>query len=804
MATLDRPAGRESWGARLAPLWAALLAMTPLAGVVAGTSEFFFDDHFRFSTPLAEMFADATRGGHLPLWNPWILTGTPLLAERGSMLAHPGMVLALVLEPSHAVGTLLVLLLGVLAAGSTALLRALGVRAVLAVGIGAAMGLSGPALSYTGAAPFLATLAFWPLVLRSAVRMGEGRGSVWGGGLALGMAVLGGDLPGALLAAVVALFVFRAAGGSLRAEWPRLLATSAIALVVGAGSWFPVLWALPLSERGAGIVASEAGKWSFHPGELVGFLWPHPLGLPLPRFSLWPFRWVGERLFVHSIWVGAVVSAAAVLALGRGAPRLARTLVVAALVLLLAATGEHTPLWLVLRPFFTFLRYPSKLAAPAALLLALGGAVMVERWLARPRGVCKLCLWVAGLGAAGAVVGPWVQAWLARQADASAEIIALAARDLRVATARVALLAGAGALLFWLVERGRLSLARAVAGLAALLFLDVFAATTHVAWTRPPVVAPRPAYLAEVAKVGPRGPRVMRLAEISTSRVALDQEAFSAEQLRHAALLQPMTNVAHGASVLDPYGLYLGEVAGAMAEMAAANPLALAEVTASDLVLATPGSRAPWLVDAVQSRRLVPVTVSAAGAVVLRPARPWPRSFLAPAAEIVSRAEIPRRLAGDSLRVLVSSERTLRGGHLAGTAAGVVPAPLLQAGAAPPVPLAPVAWWPGGASYRVSAAAPSLLVEVDAFMPGWRAYVDGAEQTVLQANVFGRAVVVPAGHHTVEWRFFPPVLVASLLATWLGLPLGLLVLGVRSRARRTRSNRAWRWALGPTKPTPAA
>ena len=108
---------------------------------------------------------------------------------------------------------------------------------------------------------------------------------------------------------------------------------------------------------------------------------------------------------------------------------------------------------------------PSKLAAPAALLLAFGGAVMVERWLARPGGVRKLCLWVAGLGAAGALVGPLVQSWLARQADASADIIALAARDLRQATLRVALLAGAGALLFWLVERGRLPVARAVAGL---------------------------------------------------------------------------------------------------------------------------------------------------------------------------------------------------------------------------------------------------------------------------------------------------------------------------------------------------
>jgi hypothetical protein len=782
LATPDQPLVRESWVVRLAPLWAALLAMVPLAGVVAGTSEFFFDDHFRFSTPLAAMFADAIRGGHLPLWNPWILTGTPLVAERGSMIAHPGMLLALVMEPSHAVGTLLVLLLGVLAAGACAFLRALGLRAVLAVGIGAAIGLSGPALSYTSNAPYLATLAFWPLVLRAALREGQGRGSVWSGGLALGMALLGGDLPGALLAAVIAFFVFRAAGGRLSAQWPRLGAIGAIALVVGAGSWLPVLWALPLSERGAGIAASEAGQWSFHPGELIGFLWPHPLGLPLPRFSFWPLRWVGERLFLHSIWMGAVVSAAAVLALRRGAPRLARTLVVAALVLLLVATGVHTPLWLALRPLFEFVRYPSKLAAPAALLLAFGGAAMIQRLLERAAGVRRLCLWVAGLVAAGAVGAPAAQSWLARRAGASPDMIALAASDLRTAAARVALLAAAGALLFWLVERGRWPLARAVTGLSALLFLDVLATTSDVAWTRPPIVAPRPAYLPDV---GPRGPRVMRLAEVSSQRLALDQEAFTAEQLRHGALLRPMTNATYGASVLDPYGLYFGDVAGAMAEMAAANPLALAEVTASDLVLAAPGSRAPWLAEAVQGGRLVPVTVSAAGAVVLRPARALPRSFLASAADVAPRAEIPARLAGDAARLLVSRERTLRGGHLAGGIDSELPASLLAAPPAAPVPLTPVAWRPGAASYRVSATAPSLLVEVDAFAPGWHAYLDGVEQTILQADVFGRAVVVPPGNHTVVWRFFPPLLAASLFASWLGLPLALLVLAAGSRFRAT-------------------
>jgi len=774
---------RETLVRRLAPLWASLLAMAPFVRVLTGGTEFYYDDHFRFSTPIASMVAEAARGHYLPLWNPWILTGTPLAAERGSMIAHPGMLLALVMEPSHAVGTLMVLLLGVLAAGSTALLRALGVRLVLAVAVGAAIGLCGPAISYTSNAPFLGTLAFWPLVLLSALRLAAGRGSVWGGGLALGMALLGGDLPGALLAAAVALLVFRAGGGSFRARWPRLAAVGAIAIVTGAGSWYPVVWTLPLSERGAGIAASEAGRWSLHPAEILGFIWPHPLGLPLPRFTFWPFRWLGqERLFLHSIWVGSLVSAASVLALRRGGERVPRTFIAIALALLVVATGEWTGLWPFLRPIFTFIRYPSKLAAPAALLIAFAGGTVIERLLARPRGLRSLCLCVAGLGALGVLGGTFLVSWLGNRAGAPLEIVEAAAGDLRLGTTRVAMLAAVGAALCHLVERGRLSTARSAVLLSVLLFLDVFATTADLAWTRPSVTPARPGYLPDV---GPRGPRVMRLKEVSGSRLSLNEKAFSEEQLRQAALMSPMTNATHHASVLDPYGLYMGEVAAAMAEMSKLDPIAVAELSATDVVLAAPSSRAPWLASALANRRLITVASIAAGAVVLRPTSALPRSYLVTAASLVERDEIPQRLAKHPGRVLISMDRSLRGGAFATLDERAIPRSLLGEPAAPLAAVEPTVWRPGQASYRVLTHAPALLVEGDAFAPGWRVYVDGQEQIGLQANIFGRAVVVPAGEHQVTWRFFPRLVVATFFASWIALGAGLVfLLQHRRRARR--------------------
>lgn len=48
-----------------------------------------------------------------------------------------------------------------------------------------------------------------------------------------------------------------------------------------------------------------------------------------------------------------------------------------------------------------------------------------------------------------------------------------------------------------------------------------------------------------------------------------------------------------------------------------------------------------------------------------------------------------------------------------------------------------------------------ILVLNDQFYPGWKAFVDGIETTIMRANCFMRAVKVPAGKHLVEFVYVP-------------------------------------------------
>ena len=74
-----------------------------------------------------------------------------------------------------------------------------------------------------------------------------------------------------------------------------------------------------------------------------------------------------------------------------------------------------------------------------------------------------------------------------------------------------------------------------------------------------------------------------------------------------------------------------------------------------------------------------------------------------------------------------------------------------------------------------------ILVLADSYYPGWKAYVDGNESTLLRANHFYRAVEVSKGDHRVEFIYDPlsfrvGILVSSTTLVILGFVSVILFL----------------------------
>lgn len=67
--------------------------------------------------------------------------------------------------------------------------------------------------------------------------------------------------------------------------------------------------------------------------------------------------------------------------------------------------------------------------------------------------------------------------------------------------------------------------------------------------------------------------------------------------------------------------------------------------------------------------------------------------------------------------------------------------------------------------FSVSAAKDAWLFDSDAFYPGWKAWVDGAPVKMVRANYAFRAVQVPAGTHTVRFRYEPPLFFPGAVVT---------------------------------------
>jgi uncharacterized membrane protein YfhO len=79
------------------------------------------------------------------------------------------------------------------------------------------------------------------------------------------------------------------------------------------------------------------------------------------------------------------------------------------------------------------------------------------------------------------------------------------------------------------------------------------------------------------------------------------------------------------------------------------------------------------------------------------------------------------------------------------------------------------------------------LVLADSHYPGWKAFVDGKQEVIRRANLFFRAVPLPAGNHTVEFRYEPRSFTIGLVISVVTLVALALVTAVFAFCSRNNS-----------------
>ncbi len=377
---------REPFGTlRLAGLF-LLLVLAVYADPLFFRRNFGGRDLLGYNLPIESVIHDAYSRGRLPIWNPWIAGGRPLLANPNTGALYPARPL-LSLVPFPLAFRLFPLLHWALAgAGMIALLRLLGVS-MGGAWIGAVAytfsGLGVSEVFYTNHHPGVMLLPWilWALarpfqsVARQALALS----------LLFGLDFLAGDVftIGVALGACI-LWIFLEVAEPMR----RRLAT-ALAVALGLAGLLALpqiiatlLW-IPETNRGVlGMRLGEAFLYSLSPFRLLELVVPFPFGetWTIDTDRIWGVMIFQGRAigFFASFYAGAL-AAIALAAMGRHRPvgaRFARGLFLAGL--LVTVPGSLIPLpWRGLHSPVA-LRFPEKFGVALVLALAIYSALAFD------------------------------------------------------------------------------------------------------------------------------------------------------------------------------------------------------------------------------------------------------------------------------------------------------------------------------------------------------------------------------------------------------------------------------------------
>jgi hypothetical protein len=474
----DRAGRRADWPL-LAVLMAALLLWAWVCvPVLTGARTFFIRDVFTTHLPLKAFGAEQLREGRIPAFNPSWGLGQPFRGNPNALPFYPGNLAYLALPFWSAFGLHYALHWLIALASMGALARGMGMGRAASLLAAVTYAGSGWMISALTFYNLLAVAAWWPLVLLGGVK--GGRQGIALGGIACGLALLGGE-PVAATLGLVPLLVAAVAHLGWRRGVLTAVAIGAVGLLIALPQFVALLRILPFTYRGShGMSTEQATQFTLHPLRLVELLVPFPYGRPtwLGRFGVWAPSIVPVIPLFMSLYFGIAGLALAV----SGARSRPAWGLLAGFGLALAVVAGHGGDLLVQMSFGLF-RYPEKFLFWFALAVPLLAGWGLERVLARGRTWARLAtaagvLFVA-LAAGLRLLAPTLVAGAGRglvaRLSAGGREGALALLSTQLTAWTVALLIGGLALVLaaWIVSRKAGWSGAALAGLQVLLLAQL-------------------------------------------------------------------------------------------------------------------------------------------------------------------------------------------------------------------------------------------------------------------------------------------------------------------------------------------
>ena len=345
-----------------------------------------------FHLPLRTALKQVVEFG-APVWNPMIHGGQPILSNPNYAAFYPPTWLLLLIPVHYSIGLIILLHAGIGFAGARRFARHLGCAEgpALMAGIGFAFG--GATLATTSLLTTFCGLAWMPWILYGCDRWFAEAGRALNLRLAalpsaaFAAQILAGEPVIVLTTGLAAVSLALTAETHRAHKTARLVAISAVAVLLASAQLIPTYARLEGSARAEGLDRDETLEWSAHPRRVIELLWPRAWGDPMRIDEDLYFGWsVHDRQFpyLYSLYPGqlTVLLAFAALARWKIRHRLAWLAMIGGGLFL--GAGAYNPLLLWLgrtTSVLSQIRYPEKLLLLSTVALVFAAALGWQRLL---------------------------------------------------------------------------------------------------------------------------------------------------------------------------------------------------------------------------------------------------------------------------------------------------------------------------------------------------------------------------------------------------------------------------------------